>query len=74
MLSVGVFAKRFDSPIERIEQATSGAYQARFQNALSAVNAGVELELRKQLGFLGGWAAHINRPAWPITCSRRAPV
>ena len=56
VLSIGVFAKRFDSPIERIEQATSGAYQARFQNALSAVNAGVELELRKQLGFLGGWA------------------
>lgn len=56
VLSIGVFAKRFDSPIERIEQATSGAYQARFQNALSAVNAGVEFELRKQLGFLGGWA------------------
>ena len=56
VLSIGVFAKRFDSPIERIEQATSGAYQARFQNALSAVNAGVELEFRKQLGFLGGWA------------------
>jgi TonB-dependent receptor len=56
VLSIGVFAKRFDSPIERVEQATSGAYQARFQNALSAVNAGVELELRKQLGFLGGWA------------------
>ena len=56
VLSIGVFAKRFDSPIERIEQATSGAYQARFQNALSAVNAGVELEVRKQLGFLGGWA------------------
>ncbi len=56
VLSIGVFAKRFDSPIERVEQATSGAYQARFQNALSAINAGVELEARKQLGFLGSWA------------------
>jgi outer membrane receptor protein involved in Fe transport len=55
VLSVGVFAKRFDRPIERLEQATSGAYQARFQNALSATNVGVELEARKQLGFLGTW-------------------
>lgn len=55
VLSIGVFAKRFDRPIERLEQATSGAYQARFQNALSATNYGVELEVRKQLGFLGSW-------------------
>jgi outer membrane receptor protein involved in Fe transport len=56
VLSVGVFAKQFDRPIERVESATSGAYQARFQNALKAVNLGVELEARKQLGFLGEWA------------------
>jgi TonB-dependent receptor len=55
VLSIGVFAKRFDRPIERLEQATSGAYQARFQNALSATNVGIELEARKQLGFLGAW-------------------
>ncbi len=60
VLSIGVFAKRFDRPVERIEQATSGAYQARFQNALSAVNAGVELEARKQLGFLGRWAESLT--------------
>jgi len=60
VLSIGVFAKRFDSPIERVEQATSGAYQARFQNALSAINAGVELEARKQLGFLGRWAESLT--------------
>jgi len=56
VLSIGVFAKQFDRPIERVESATSGAYQARFQNALKAVNLGVELEARKQLGFLGDWA------------------
>lgn len=56
VLSIGVFAKQFDRPIERVESATSGAYQARFQNALKAVNVGVELEARKQLGFLGEWA------------------
>ena len=56
VLSVGVFAKQFSKPIERVESATSGAYQARFQNALEATNVGVELEARKQLSFLGGWA------------------
>lgn len=55
VLSVGVFAKRFDSPIERVESATSGAYQARFQNALSALNYGMELEARQGLGRFGDW-------------------
>jgi TonB-dependent receptor len=55
VLSVGVYLKQFDRPIERVESATSGAYQARFQNALSATNYGVELEARKQLGLLGEW-------------------
>jgi TonB-dependent receptor len=56
VLSIGVFAKRFNAPIERVEQATSGAYQARFQNAKSAMNLGVELEARKQLGLVSEWA------------------
>lgn len=56
VLSVGVFYKKFDRPIERVESATSGAYQARFQNAMTATNIGVELEARKQLGVLGQWA------------------
>lgn len=56
MFSVGVFAKQFDDPIERVESATSGAYQARFQNAESATNYGVELEARKTLDFMGKWS------------------
>lgn len=56
VLSVGAFAKVFDRPIERLEQATSGAYQATYQNARRATNVGIELEARKQLGFLGGFA------------------
>lgn len=49
IFSVSIFSKYFTKPIERIEQATSGAYQARFQNAISATNLGIELEARKQL-------------------------
>jgi TonB-dependent receptor len=55
VLSVGVFAKQFDKPIERVEAATSGAYEARYQNARRATNVGVELEARKQLGFVADW-------------------
>ena len=49
IFSIGLFAKQFIDPIERVEQATSGAYQANFQNALRADNIGIELEARKQL-------------------------
>jgi hypothetical protein len=52
VLSVGVFAKRFDRPIERIDIATGGAPIVSFFNAAGAENLGVELEARKGLGGL----------------------
>jgi TonB dependent receptor-like, beta-barrel/Carboxypeptidase regulatory-like domain/TonB-dependent Receptor Plug Domain len=52
VLSLAVFAKHFDKPIEPIDVATSGASQLSFINAQSAFNYGVELEMRKGLGFL----------------------
>lgn len=52
LLSVGLFAKRFDRPIERIEVATSGASNFSFVNTDRATNVGVEIEARKRLGFL----------------------
>ena len=56
IFSIGGFAKHFGDPIERVESATSGAYQARFQNAISATNYGLELEARKNLSFMGAWS------------------
>jgi TonB-dependent receptor-like protein/carboxypeptidase family protein len=52
VLSFGVFAKHFDKPIEQVDVATSGASQLSFINAQSAFNYGLEVELRKGLGFL----------------------
>ncbi len=52
VLSVGVFAKRFQNPIERIEQPSSGGVNASYVNAKSAMNYGVELEARGGLGRL----------------------
>ncbi len=52
VVSVGVFAKRFDRPIERIDISTGGQPFVSFFNAQSAENLGAELELRKGLGTL----------------------
>ena len=54
VVSVGVFAKSFDRPIERVYSfgAGSGA-QLSYINADGATNYGLELEVRKRLDFIG---------------------
>jgi TonB-dependent receptor len=53
VLSAGLFAKRFTNPIERVYQAAgSGTRVVFYTNAESATNYGVEVEARKNLGFL----------------------
>lgn len=52
VLSVGLFAKRFRHPIERVYLAQSGTAVVTFENARGAENYGVELEARKALAFL----------------------
>jgi outer membrane receptor protein involved in Fe transport len=53
LLSVGVFYKDFDAPIEQIEIATTGVNERGYVNAAGARNYGLELELRKELAGLG---------------------
>jgi hypothetical protein len=50
ILSVGVFSKVFDHPIEKVQVSTNGGNIYSFVNASSARNYGVELEGRKHLG------------------------
>jgi len=52
VFSVGVFAKRFQQPIERVFRASGVAPIVTFVNAESARNYGLELEARKGLGFI----------------------
>lgn len=52
IMSIGVFAKQFSSPIERVEIATSGASRLGFINADGGYNYGVEFELRRQLSMI----------------------
>ena len=53
VLSLGVFAKRFKNPIEKVIIQSAGTNTLSFVNAENAHNYGVELELRKGLGGLG---------------------
>jgi outer membrane receptor protein involved in Fe transport len=54
VLSIGVFAKRFDKPIERVYRAAGASSRfVGFVNAESAENYGIELEVRKSLAFAG---------------------
>lgn len=52
VLSLGLFAKQFENPIEQIFLATSGTRIISFANAESASNLGLEVEVRKNLDIL----------------------
>jgi TonB-dependent receptor len=49
-VSLALFAKDFQDPVERVYLATSGTRVITFENAEGALNYGTELELRKDLG------------------------
>lgn len=52
VVSVGLFAKRFQNPIEQRFLARSGTDTRTFENAESAENYGVEVEVMKNLAFV----------------------
>jgi TonB-dependent receptor len=52
VVSLGVFAKRFDHPIEMVIVAQTGASALSFVNAQTASNLGVEIEVRRNLSLL----------------------
>ena len=52
-ISVAVFYKHFKNPIEWNYVDAGGSYQFSFENARSARNYGVEIDLRKSLAFIG---------------------
>ena len=52
VLSVALFGKRFDKPIEQVFRGTSGTRLITYANAREAVNYGVEFETRNSLRFI----------------------
>lgn len=53
IVSLGVFYKRFENPIEWTYTDAGGSYIYSFRNALSADLYGVELDIKKDLAFMG---------------------
>lgn len=53
IVSLAVFYKRFKNPIEWTYIDAGGSYTYTFENAQSADNYGVELDVKKQLDFIG---------------------
>ncbi len=54
-VSLGVFLKEFENPIETVILASAGDQLTTFDNAQTAENFGFELELYKTLGMLDEW-------------------
>ncbi len=52
-ISVALFYKHFKNPIEWTYLDAGGSYTYTFENANSANNYGVEIDIRKNLGFIG---------------------
>jgi TonB-dependent receptor len=56
LYAVGFFYKEFKDPIEQILVASSAFEPTRsYRNAKSATTYGMELEIRKSLGFVSSW-------------------
>ena len=53
IISLSLFYKNFKNPIEWTYIDTGGDYTFTFENANSANNYGIELEIRKNLDFIG---------------------
>lgn len=53
MVSVGLFYKHFTNPIEWNFTDMGGTYRYSYENAKSAYAAGIEIEVRKHLDFIG---------------------
>lgn len=53
IISLAVFYKRFNNPIEWTYIDAGGSYTYTFENAQSADNYGLELDIKKQLDFIG---------------------
>lgn len=58
LLAVGVFFKHFANPIERYMDINT--QQISFRNAPVSFLAGIEVELRKDFGFLGEWGKKLS--------------
>jgi outer membrane receptor protein involved in Fe transport len=53
IISLSIFYKHFNNPIEWTYIDAGGSYTFTFENAKNAVNYGIELDVKKSLDFIG---------------------
>ncbi len=68
-LSVALFRKEFEQPIEKKLASATGALQQTLDNAESATNQGLEIDGFTRLGFANDWLNGINLSDWFIAAN-----
>ena len=68
-LSVALFRKEFENPIEKQLLPGSGSLLLTLANAESATNQGIEIDYFQRLGFTEGWFGDLDLADWFIAAN-----
>jgi outer membrane receptor protein involved in Fe transport len=68
-LSVALFRKEFDKPIEKLLLPATGSLLQTLANAESATNQGIEIDYFQRLGWADGWFGDVDMENWFIAAN-----
>ena len=68
-VSVAVFRKTFDKPIEKLLLPATGSLLQTLANADSATNQGIEIDYFQRLGFADGWFGDVDMASWFVAAN-----
>ncbi len=68
-LSVALFRKTFDKPIEKLLLPATGSLLQTLANAESATNQGLEIDYFQRMGWADGWFGGVDMSNWFIAAN-----
>lgn len=68
-VSVALFRKEFDKPIEKLLLPATGSLLQTLANAESATNQGIEIDYFQRLGFANDWIAGLDLSNWFVSAN-----
>lgn len=68
-LSVALFRKEFDKPIEKLLLPATGSLLQTLANAESATNQGIEIDYFQRMGWADGWFGDVAMENWFIAAN-----
>lgn len=68
-LSVALFRKTFDKPIEKLLLPATGSLLQTLANAESATNQGIEIDYFQRMGWADGWFGDVDMSNWFIAAN-----